>query len=537
MKNLIRFIFWFTVLSFKIYAQDKYFHGIISAPPGPFISDEISHASKNIDQQELRQIVEFLASDSCKGRELGTEGNLRAAHYIAKKLDEYAIPGYPLPNDRFQKVDFKWVYWQKMKLSIDGFEYRNLWDYIAVAKNNQNLEIHSSEIVFLGFGIDDEKYSDYKGIDVSGKVILIYNGEPINNKGISYVTGNTQLSPWSSNPELKLQKAYEKGVKLVLIVEEKFKELSDTKRMDILSPSVVYGSDDKKKKSISNSIHLSSTLVAKLLGSKIKKVIDSREKARSKGKCKPVIVKTDLKIEQTSEVNPINGNNIIAFIEGSDKKDELVLLSAHYDHIGMRGKEVFNGADDNASGTSSLLQIAKALNYCKSKGFGPRRSILLVFMTGEEKGLLGSMYYVNNPLWNLDKTITNINIDMVGRTDNKYKENTNYIYVIGSDRLSKDLHDLHLQVNQERTGFILDHQYNAENDPNRFYYRSDHYNFAEKGIPAIFFFTGVHEDYHRITDDADKILFPKMEKIARYIFYLALEIANREQSITRNRFE
>ena len=160
-------------------------------------------------------------------------------------------------------------------------------------------------------------------------------------------------------------------------------------------------------------------------------------------------------------------------------------------------------------------------------------------VTGEEKGLLGSKYYTENPVFPLEQTITNLNIDMVGRVDPKYEElgNPNYIYVIGSDKLSQELHDLHENVNEQTENIVLDYTYNDENDPNRFYYRSDHYNFAKNNIPIIFYFNGTHADYHKPTDTIEKIQFEKMQKIARLIYYTTWEIANREDKITADKLD
>ena len=194
-------------------------------------------------------------------------------------------------------------------------------------------------------------------------------------------------------------------------------------------------------------------------------------------------------------------------------------------------RDRYNGADDNGSGTSSVLEMAEAFSMAKELGAGPRRSVLCLMVTGEEKGLLGSEYYSENPIFPIASTVANVNIDMVGRVDEKYKDNPNYIYVIGSDRLSSDLHVINESVNQKYSQITLDYQYNDENDPNRYYFRSDHYNFARKGIPAIFFFNGTHEDYHRITDTVDKINFEKMEKVSRHFFHTAWELANRDERI------
>jgi hypothetical protein len=524
-KYWILSVFLFLLLP-AIHGQEKYFSGVSTPAGGPRLTDPVTKIAQTIQRDELKEILQYLASDSCKGRELGSPGNDSAAEYIASRFRSYGISAPPGMKDHFQAVSFKWVYWKKMNFKIDDFEYRNLWDYISLARDNQNLTLETDEVLFLGYGIDDPAYSDYKNQDVSGKVILIYKGEPAGKNGISHLTGKKELSEWSTDLTLKLRAAHRKGVKLVLIVEDKFKELGDAKRMDILSPSVLLAKDEDSRPPQANSIYLSSTLVSKLLGPYTKKVIQARDKIRSKGKPKAVLIKRKISLEQQRDANQVKGRNVLAYIEGTDKKDELVVITAHYDHIGMRGKEVFNGADDNASGTSSVIQIAKALQAAKEAGLGPRRSVLCMLVTGEEKGLLGSMYYVNDPVIPLKNTMVNINVDMVGRTDTKYKDKTDYIYVIGSDRLSKDLHRIHEEVNLGRSGLTLDYTYNSESDPNRYYYRSDHYNFAEKGIPAIFFFSGVHEDYHRITDDADKILYDKTEKVARHIFYLAWELAN-----------
>jgi Zn-dependent M28 family amino/carboxypeptidase len=220
-------------------------------------------------------------------------------------------------------------------------------------------------------------------------------------------------------------------------------------------------------------------------------------------------------------------------VEGSDQvlKDEVLVVSAHYDHIGKRGDDVFNGADDNGSGTSTVLEVAEAFATAKEKGIGPRRSVLFLLVSGEEKGLLGSEYYAKHPVFPLAQTIANINVDMVGRVDDKHADNPEYIYVIGSDRLSSELHTIGEAVNEKFTQLELDYTYNAEDDPNRYYYRSDHYNFAVKGIPSVFFFNGTHADYHQATDTIEKINFEKMEKIGRLVFHNAWQLSNQDRRI------
>jgi hypothetical protein len=226
-----------------------------------------------------------------------------------------------------------------------------------------------------------------------------------------------------------------------------------------------------------------------------------------------------------------DSENIWAFIEGSEKPNEIVVVSAHYDHVGMKNGEVYNGADDDGSGTVALLEIAQAFQKAKKEGHGPKRSILFLHMTGEEHGLYGSSYYSENPLFSLANTVADVNIDMIGRRDEFHKDNNNYVYLIGSDYLSTELYTICESVNTKYTHLNLDYKFNDRKDPNRFYYRSDHYNFAKHGIPVVFLFNGVHADYHKATDEVSKIEFDALTKRAQLGFSIAWELANREAKI------
>ena len=226
----------------------------------------------------------------------------------------------------------------------------------------------------------------------------------------------------------------------------------------------------------------------------------------------------------------IRGENVLGYIEGSDLKDELLIITAHYDHLGMHDSLIFNGADDDASGVSAALEIAEAFMLAKKSGNGPRRSVLIMPVSGEEKGLLGSRYYTDNPIYPLENTVANLNIDMIGRLDD-WHDNGNYVYLIGSDRLSYDLHQVNEKMNSKHVGLDLDYRFNEEDDPNRYYFRSDHYNFAKNNIPVIFYFNGVHEDYHKPSDTIEKIDFEKIKVITKLVFLTAWEIANRDERI------
>lgn len=240
--------------------------------------------------------------------------------------------------------------------------------------------------------------------------------------------------------------------------------------------------------------------------------------------------------------NSIDSYNVLAYIEGSDKANEVLVITSHLDHIGVEDDgQINNGADDDGSGTVAMMEIAEAFIEAKEGGNGPRRSVLFLHVSAEEKGLLGSKYYTDNPIYPLTNTVANLNIDMIGRVDSLHLEQPDYIYLIGSDILSEDLHDVSEKANQDYVGLTIDYRYN---DPttlvyefgrwreNRYYYRSDHYHFIKNNIPAIFYFNGTHEDYHAPTDTVEKINYALLEKRTRLIFHTAWEIVNREERLT-----
>jgi hypothetical protein len=226
-------------------------------------------------------------------------------------------------------------------------------------------------------------------------------------------------------------------------------------------------------------------------------------------------------------VSVLMTENVLGVIPGTDLADEVVVLTAHYDHLGIEDGEIYNGADDNGSGTVALIEIAQSFAMARNNGHGPRRTVLIMPVTGEEKGLLGSKYYTDNPAYSMEQTVANLNIDMIGRTD-AYHDSANYVYVIGSNRLSTDLHKVNERAGELYGKVALDYRYNLEDDPNRFYYRSDHYNFVLHNVPSIFYFSGVHEDYHKPTDTLEKIDFQKVEHVTRLVFLTAWMLANQD---------
>ncbi|SEM55507.1 Peptidase family M28 [bacterium A37T11] len=242
--------------------------------------------------------------------------------------------------------------------------------------------------------------------------------------------------------------------------------------------------------------------------------------------------------KQNGEVveNTFNCANVIGIIPGTDKKEEYVMVTAHYDHVGLQNGTLHPGADDDGSGSMAVVAMAEAMSKAVADGHRPRRTIVFMTVSGEEKGLWGSEYYTDHPLFPLAKTVVDLNTDMIGRIGDLYltdADSTNYLYVIGDDRLSTDLRPLNELANKQSSNLKLDYRYNGD-DPERFYYRSDHFNFAKNGVPVIFYFNGVHADYHRPGDTPDKINYPLYAKRARLIFTNVWQIANREAPLKRD---
>ena len=531
-----RFAFLAMTIVMPILMHAQYISSVTTPDTSVVINTDTSDLSNKyaltITKEDLSDHLHILASDEYEGRETGEPGNYKAAKYISDNFEALGLPAIGIENSYYQNVAFNRTGWEKNEMTVNGNNYKHLWDYMTFATMSDNMsDLNTEEVIFLGYGIDDKEYSDYKGNNVKGKIIIINKGEPINKDSISYITGKKEPSEWTSNIWKKLEIAQSKGVKSVLIIEDQLKEFLGKNRRFLVSPSLELGDGEVKDRKYANHVYISSTIAKDIIGKKAKKIKRWRKKNIKKGKAKDIKLCPDLSMDFVKDVSVLKGHNVLGFIEGSDKKEEVIVISGHYDHLGKKGPDVYNGADDNGSGTSTVMEIAEAFIKAKNEGNGPRRSVLCLLVTGEEKGLLGSEYYAENPLFALENTVANVNIDMVGRVDKKYASSPEYIYVIGSDRLSTDLHKINEEINSEYSQIIMDYKYNSEDDPNRYYFRSDHYNFAKKGIPAIFFFSGVHEDYHRTSDTVDKILFDKMEVIGRHIFHVAWDLANREERI------
>lgn len=471
-----------------------------------------------ITQAELKEMLYHYASDTFEGREAGAPGQKKAVAYLKAKYETLGIPAAKQDGDYFQNVPLEEVAVPTGSLTINGSTFTVGEEVISFAA----IQGQYNQLVYAGYGIEADEYSDYSGLDVQGKLVLIKAGEPKNAQGTYVLSGTQQPSEWSTATqalEKKINLAQEKGATAVLYFDPltfpRYKEYFAFVKDEVGHNMVL------KEEIGDNSIFFLNTKAATTLKKDIE--VDAT----------PQLLSTDLTFAIQSRNNTVRAENVIAFIPGSERPQEYVVISAHLDHIGVTADgQINNGADDDGSGTVALLEIAEAFKKAAAQGQGPKRSVVFLHVTAEEKGLLGSQYYTDyDPVFPLAQTVANLNIDMIGRIDPKREGDRNYIYLIGSDKLSTALHQLSEAVNATYAKLELDYTYNDENDPNRFYYRSDHYNFAKHNIPIIFYFNGTHEDYHRPSDTPDKINYDLLENRTRLIFHTAWELANRKDRV------
>ena len=471
-----------------------------------------------ITEKELKEHLYIHASDEYEGRETGKAGQKKAVDYLKTNYEAMEIPAAKEDGSYFQEVPLEFPKVPVGSIIAGETDYELGTDFLTFTPIEGNFE----EIIYVGYGIEDKGYSDYEGLDVTGKLILIKSGEPVNKDGTYVISGSSKKSVWSNRsdaPGARLQLARSKGAKGVLYYDpdnyDRYKRY-----FDYLKES------DKSKLEIK--VEEENAALVLLSDTMIKNIFPAINETQTSGS---IPVAMSLRIKSNNEA--VSSENVVAVIRGFEKPDEFVVISSHLDHIGVnKNGDINNGADDDGSGTVAMLEIAEAFKQAADTGNRPKRSIVFLHVTGEEKGLLGSKFYTDNdPVFPLSQTVANLNIDMIGRIDPKHEGNRNYVYLIGSDKLSAELHELSEEINSKYSQLELDYTYNDENDPNRFYYRSDHYNFVKNNIPIIFYFSGTHEDYHRPGDTPDKINYDLLEDRTRLIFYTAWEIANRDGRI------
>lgn len=490
--------------------------------------------ANTITPDELKEHLFILAGDEFKGRDTGSEDMRRAAEYL---INEYKSIGVPpcIDGSYIQSYPLKRMRFGASTITNAGKVYEFKKDFYTFGGFDKTT-IGDTKVVFAGYGITTEGYDDYAGIDVKDAIVMCIMGEPMDPSGNSIFTGNTNMSEWSDDFRLKRDLAMKRGAKAVLFIESNFDYIVQRIGYFLDQPrmSLDYPNMKEEDENVIPYFFISPAMGDAILKSgKMKPFAELAKKIAKKKRAYSKALKTSISADVIMEKEKIEGENVLCFIEGSDPElsKEVVVISAHFDHVGVMGGKIYNGADDDGSGTVTAMEIAKAFQQAKLEGHGARRSILVLHVSGEEKGLLGSEWYSENPVFPLKHTVCDLNIDMIGRVDDAHKDNEKYVYVIGSDKLSTELHDISEKTNGTYTNLELDYTYNDPNDPNKFYYRSDHYNFAKHDIPVIFYFSGVHEDYHQPGDDPEKIMYNKMSEIGKLIFYTAWNVANRDKKL------
>jgi hypothetical protein len=486
---------------------------------------------------ELKKHLTIIAGDEFEGRETGTEGQRKAATYIEKQFETFGLSKpkglktyqqlYPLYADSVMQA----------AITINGKVAEQGKDFIIPLTNN-NTKFKNKPFVFIGYGIDDEKYSDYKNVNVKGKVVILFLSEP-KKDGSFFLGTNGKQSKWTyPGLENKLAAATARGATAVLVVNPNMEVFS--KRFLEYNTTT-----DVSFESMPSDIPNSNVNYALLSHAFAKSIFPVNfDSALANVKAKNIFTLTNTKAKNKikyvfkKERKIIYASNVLGVIEGTDKKDEYVFLTAHYDHLGKHDGKIYYGADDDGSGTVGVIQMAAAFAKAAAEGNRPRRTVVFMTVSGEEKGLWGSEYYSDHPIYPLDKTSVDLNTDMVGRTDTERTsaDTLNYVYVVGHDKISSEMPIINEAANAKYTNLVLDYKFDDPNDKERIYYRSDHYNFARKGVPVLFFYDGMLKaDYHKPTDTVDKINFELCEKRVRMIFYTAWEIANRDKMLNRDK--
>jgi len=475
-----------------------------------------------ITAQQLRGHIFFLADDLLEGRETGERGQHLAGLYVRSQFMRMGLaPGNPQDSSYFQRfyLNVATVEGGTMTVGEQAFTYGE--DFVN--GSGGLLTNGTPELEFVGYALNRDGYDNLAQVDLEGKVALMLAGQP--EEPGEDASRFALIRSWRERA-LALEERGAEGV--IMVMPKDFFKIM--KRYARPRSTSIGAAPEPSMPVVLTSPEMGQALLSAGKADYPSVLADLNEKAKLP---RVKTQKIDLMVKAEVSFESKEASNVLGFLEGTERPEEVLVVTGHYDHVGINAKgEIHNGADDDASGTSTVMVVAEAFAQAAAAGHRPRRSILFMTVSGEEKGLLGSEFYADHPLYPIDKTVANLNIDMVGRTDPKYSEredSTQYVYLIGSDRLSTDLHRWSKAMNERYTQLTLDYTYNAEDDPNRYYYRSDHYNFAKKGIPVIFYFNGTHEDYHKPTDDPEKIRYEKAARIARLVFVTAWEVANQAE--------
>lgn len=494
-------------------------------------SASIYDFDKTITMEGLKSDLTIIASDEFQGRETGEEGIRKATDYIIKRYEAIGLTpvgdngtfeqSYDLNSPSVEGYNFLLSDAEGNYISETSLNKQETGDFIPVFGGNDDV---SGEIIFAGLGISNDEVNHYPEVVADKWVMIILNRELTNQRA--------------------LQNLSSKGAAGIILVmdqnePEGFAESAAQVQSALGSGgrlSLAYRSTSSGTSPAWNRIK--PELAAQLLGKKdVAELVKMEQELKADaGSFTPAELNYTLSHEATVNQNTVKASNIVAFLEGSDPelKNEVVVLSSHHDHVGIgrpdsTGDTIYNGADDDGSGTVGLLSTAQAMMAASKAGAGPKRSVLFLHVSGEEKGLLGSRYYSDHPIYPIEETVANVNVDMIGRVDKEHEENKDYIYIIGGEIISSGLDSILNSANQATVNLDLSKRYNDLEDPNQFYRRSDHWNFGRLGVPFIFFFNGVHADYHRPSDSVDKIEWEALVKRTQLIYTTTAMIANTEK--------
>jgi hypothetical protein len=480
--------------------------------------------AKTITKEDLSAHVYKLASDDMEGRFTGSRGQIKAQKYIKDnfKADGLAMPvinGSPTYSQEFMLNDCRW---KDQRLMIDGKRLKVGRDFLFLC---DPINIHGDyPVLYAGFGIEDSAYNDFGNIDLTGKIMLAFAGEPRREGGISMISGDLELSKkgyYFSKTALASEKGAE-GVFIISRSKSDYKKYLKERDYYNPKPHISYPGkdDDELKHKEIFSAYMNVKTAAELVDQSPKTLLASLREMESTGRSDAGKFSGQVRVDATSNCFDVETGNVIGIVEGTDLKTQAVVVVAHYDHLGEDNKGIYHGADDNASGTAAVMEIAQAFAAAAKDGIRPRRTVIFLAVSGEELGLFGSKYYSQNPVISLDSTYACLNIDMIGRASNRQLNDPGYIggYVYESPDLLAVSQHVCSQVAPELEDQIEYKKFLRGG--------SDHYYFAKHGIPSLFYFEGFHPDYHEVTDTPDKVLYDRMEKIVRVIYATAWELAN-----------
>ncbi len=502
--------------------------------------------SETINKQRGYDHLSILASDEYEGRETGKKGAWMAAEYIKNQFKSFGLVG-PVKegNDPyFQKIGYASLSLAKSQLSIGGVAKENLKDFYITPStvSSTGYDVKGNSVLFAGYGINKEGFNDYEGQNVAGKIVMIFaTGDPTATPPPPPAPGTRRQSSSVGSTQAKIKYLLDNKAAGVLIINANVDNLNPRMK-ESLQNGNPYLKTIARMKQMAEAAGLPTVVIGTAVANQILAVANTsltnvKAKIDETKKSATMNINIPISFAAKSMETDVRAENVLGFLEGSDPKlkHEVLVVTGHYDHIGLVADpnavdKVNNGADDDGSGTTGVLLIAEAFAKAKKAGKGSKRSILFMTVVGEEKGLLGSEWYSEHPVFPVENTIADLNTDMIGRIGEEYlgkPDSANYIYTVGSFMLSTDLGKLSEKVNDTYTKMILDYKYDDPKDTERIYYRSDHYNFAKLGIPVIFYYDGMlQQDYHRPGDEVSKINFDLLAKRAHLTYYTAWELAN-----------